>query len=32
MTVMDRELLLEIGVIKTAPTNMDSLFDTTFLN
>jgi len=26
------ELLLEIGVIKTAPTNMDSLFDTTFLN
>ncbi len=26
------ELLLEIGVIKTAPANMDSLFDTTFLN
>lgn len=26
------ELLLEIGVIKTKPTNLDTLFDTTFLN
>ena len=25
-------LLLEIGVIKTAPTNMDTLYDTSFLN
>jgi len=25
-------LLLEIGVIKTAPANMDTLFDTSFLN
>ena len=24
-------LLQEIGVIKTAPTNMDALFDTSFL-
>ena len=26
------ELLLEIGVIKTLPANMDTLFDTTYLN
>ncbi len=25
-------LLLEIGLIKAAPANMDTLFDTTFLN